>query len=417
MKQRSVLAGFPLLLAFTAPLAAQEPDSALAARVQHLEALVAILQQQMADQASVGVTTRSGLQLELSGMVLVNAFFNNAKVNSSEDPLTVSIPDAPGGLPVSHVGATARQTRLLLDVFDPEVLGAQFTGELDMDFYGGQLAGGRYWPLIRMRRFRADLTWTNAWIMVGEEVPPISELNPSSVAMIGFPEFSGSGNLWIWVPQVRVGVGAGQALKVGIEGSLLAPNDNTTQGVFFTQPDRAERSRRPFVEGRTLIRWSGSSEGEISLGGHYGWIAVTADSLVVSRAVAAAARFTLGPRVEIRAEGFVGQALGVLGGGGVAQSLGPADQPVRTRGGWAQLNLHPAADWEWGGALGFDNPDDADVNPATGRLRNVVWEGHAIWTPGPLLLGVTFRHLATDYPGTVGRRVANHVNVATGFTF
>jgi len=415
VNHRHALALFPILVGL--PLTAQEPDSSYADRVRRLETLVAILQQQLAEQAASAVQVRSGVQVELSGHVLINGFFNNAKVNTSETPQFVAPPDPPGGPPVTHVGGTARQSRLAVHVFHPDVGGAVFNGEVDLDFFGGQLAGSRFFPLARLRRIRMDLAWPNAWIMVGQETPPIAELNPSSLAADGFPEFTGAGNLWLWLPQIRAGVGAGDALRIGIEAAAVAPTDGSAQGTFLTQPDRAERSGLPFAEGRVFVRWRGSMEGMLSAGGHYGRIAVTDDSALTSQAVAASLRVNLSGFVELRGEAFAGQALGVLGGGGAGQSFGPGDAPVRTRGGWIQLNLTPSFAWEWGGGIGIDDPDDADVDPFGSRLRNQIWEAHVHWKPVPVLLGLTFRRITTDYPVGIGRRVANHVNVAAGFQF
>lgn len=415
MKHQPVSLLFPVLLAL--PLAAQEPDTTLANRIRRLEAMVEILQQQIAEQAGTTVRAHSRLQVELAGQVLVNGFFNNAKVNTSETPQIVAPPDPPGGLPVTSIGATARQTRLQVFAFHPDVGGATFTGEVDLDFFGGQLAGARFFPLVRLRRARMDLAWPNVWLMAGQEAPPIAELNPSSLAAEGLPEFTLAGNLWLWLPQVRLGVGAGEALRVGLEIAAVAPTDGSAQGTFLTQPDRAERAGVPFTEGRVLVRWTGTSPGELSFGGHYGEIAVTDDTSLVSRAVTVTGRVTFGGFLDVRGEAFAGQALGVLGGGGIGQTLGPGDIPVRTRGGWAQLNLLPAAAWEWGGGIGVDDPDDTDVDQFTGRLRNMTWEAHVHWRPAPVLFGLTFRRMTTDYPAGIGRRVANHLNLAAGFAF
>src|SRR2546430_11214680 len=82
--------------------------------------------------------------LELTGLVLVNGFFTNARVNNSDVPQFVdSLP------PASAVGGTIRQTRVGLFVTDPDVLHGTFSGELDVDFYGGQQPpnGGGPFPL------------------------------------------------------------------------------------------------------------------------------------------------------------------------------------------------------------------------------------------------------------------------------
>src|SRR5580765_9028130 len=90
-----------LLACATVPLVAQErADTSLAARLERAERMIQVLQQQVAEQARAQVTPKSGNKVELGGTVLMNGFYNNAKVNSSDLPSFVMIPDAPGGLPI-----------------------------------------------------------------------------------------------------------------------------------------------------------------------------------------------------------------------------------------------------------------------------------------------------------------------------
>src|SRR5882762_9602014 len=93
--------------------------------------------------------------VEVTGLVLVNGFFTNARVNNSDAPQFVD-----SLAPASAVGGTIRQTRLGLLVTDPDVLRGSFSGELDVDFYGGQQpsSGGRTFPLLRLRRAFATLS-------------------------------------------------------------------------------------------------------------------------------------------------------------------------------------------------------------------------------------------------------------------
>ncbi len=425
-----------LLLAATllpGPLAAQQPpqpaaapqtqDTSLAARLERAERLLQLLREQVNQQAAAArVEPRSKNRVELSGLVLVNAFSNNARVNNSDVPQIVLPPDLTVNLPASHTGATARQTRVTLTALVPQFGGGSLSGEMDADFYGGQQPspGGRTWPLLRLRRMRAEIDWPHGWVVFGQEAPPIAEVNPSSLAQIGLVGFARSGNLWLWMPQVRAGAEVGTTVKIGLEASALAPTagDPTGVGAFFTQPDRAERSRRPYLQGRLRIRWDeAESAGEISLGGHYGWLVKAADTLVTSRAVAASAQFTATRYLELRAEVFAGQALGGLGGGGIGQSLGVGTVPVRARGGWAQLNVRPHPRVEVGGSYGVDDPDDADLDPTTALLRNAPWEGHFQWRPAPLVFGAEFRRIDTTYGPALGVLFVNHINVAAGFEF
>jgi hypothetical protein len=243
-------------------------------------------------------------------------------------------------------------------------------------------------------------------------------VSPSSLASVGFPDFAGAGNLWLWIPQIRVAADLPTrgAVRVGAEVAALAPTSGDPQGVFFTQPDIAERSERPFLQGRLRARWGLEEPAELSFGGHYGWIVNQAGERVPSKALAASIWTPLAGGLELRAEGFTGQALGGLGGGGIGQNMVVNDVPVGTTGGWAQLNVRPSPAWEIGGGAGIDDPDDEDLLPAS-RLRNLAFEGHVMWRRLPMVVGLEVRELRTRYAGVVGTRSATHVNLAAGFEF
>lgn len=408
------------------PAAAQQPDT-LAQRIERLERLVATLQAQAADQTRNVDTPPPGNSTELSGLVLINAFTNNGNPFLDDVPQFVQIPSVAGTLPSAGASASVRQTRLSIRTTRSDVLGASFSGEMDVDFYGGQhpSAGGRAFPNLRIRRARADLAWSGLSVMIGQDAPPIVELNPSSLAAMGFPGFSGSGNLWLWLPQIRARFEAGTTLRVGLEAAALAPTDGSAQAdPFYTKPDQAERSRRPFAQGRLIVGWGDpEAGGELSLGGHYGWFATASGEYLISRAVAAHTRFFLTRFVEVRAEAFLGQGLGTLGGGGAYQNFGSNGVMLRTRGGWAQLNLKPTREVEVGGGVGLDDPNNRDFDPADytasfGRTLNKTYEGHIHWRPSPLIFGVEFRRLETTWGiAALGTLTNNHINLAAGFEF
>ncbi len=388
-----------------------------------LAALTVLTVPLAAQTAPPQVSTKSGLELQISGMVLLNGFYNSDAVNNSDVPIYASRPDTTSALPASGLGGTARQSRVTLIVTSPDVLGASMSGELDVDFFGGQEPsnGGRFFPLLRIRRTRLDLWWTHVNVMVGQEVPLIAELNPRSLASIGIPGFAGAGNLWFWIPQARVGVETGETIRLGLDGAVLAPSSYEAQdNEFATQPDIAERSGRPSVEARGRIGWRGeSTSGEVSIGGHLGWLATDGDSLLESKAVAASARLRPVRVLELRGEAYTGQGVAGLGSGAVGQNFGLNGVPIRTTAWWAQLNLLPSDAWELGGGLGIDDPKDEDIDPATQRGKNTVWEVHAIWRPLPLVLGLEFRRLETEYGVSPNYKgwTANHVNLTLGFEF
>jgi hypothetical protein len=138
----------------------------------------------------------------------------------------------------------------------------------------------------------------------------------------------------------------------------------------------------------------------------------------VTKAAVATARFFATRWVEVRGEAFTGQALATLGSGGVAQDFGFGGVPVRSRGGWVQLNVLPTFEWEVGGGFGLDDPNDDDLDLNTQRRRNVHFEGHAHWRPHPLVFGVEVRRIETRYGAATTTDWGNtHVNLAMGFSF
>jgi hypothetical protein len=419
MRIRALLA-LPGLLLAAASLGAQEPEKvdSLEQRLEQAERMIEMLQVQVAEQAEGGVQTSSGIGLELSGMLLFNGFYTDGIVNNPDVPMIV-LPPSTDGFPDQTLSATVRQTRLILAASLPDVLGGEASGLLDVDFYGGHQALGRTVPLPRIRVVRADLRWSNAWLMFGQDALIVSDINPSSLAAIGVPGFSMSGNLWFWMPQMRVGADlpVGPA-RVGLEGSVVAPTNGAAG--YFPPPSQTERSGRPYFQGRLLATWGDPdlSGGTASIGGHYGWFATDGDSLLVSKAATATAQFFVTQYVEIRAEGFIGEGVEILGGGGVGQNFGADGSPLKSKGGWGQVNILPTPQWEIGGGAGIDDPEDGELPTDAGRLKNFVWEAHLIWRPSPLVFGFEFRRLETTYGDpSIGKQTANHYNVAAGFEF
>src|SRR2546422_6805823 len=190
--------------------------------------------------------------VEVTGLVLVNGFFTNARVNNSDVPQFVD-----SLAPASAVGGTIRQTRLGLLVTEPDVLRGSFSGEVDVDFFGGQQpsSGGRTFPLLRLRRAVGILSWPHAQLLFGQESPLVAERSPRSLASVGFPDFAAAGNLWLWLPQFRATLEQGYSFRRAEQGAARAPTSGTAQGLFNTQPDSAERSRRPSLQARVRLAW------------------------------------------------------------------------------------------------------------------------------------------------------------------
>lgn len=364
----------------------------------------------------------AGVDVSIHGTILLNGFRNSSRSNNTDVP-TFALPADQSLFGNRSVGASIRQTRIRIEARHESVLGARLFGELDADFFGGQQpsGGGRTHPLLRLRRATAELRWKAGTVLVGQEAPPLFGVNPASVASSGFPLFASAGNLWLWLPQIRAvaWLTPNRSIRIGLEGTVLAPSAGEPVDPFLVQPDRAESSGRPGLEGRVVGRWrSGGREGEAGIGVHRGWLAGLGGSRIGSRAFGGSVIAPIAAFLEFRGEYFRGQALGGLGGGGIGQSVTPDGLPIRTLGGWAQFVVLPAPGLEVGLGAGHDNPRDADLSGATSRTRNRVWAVSATWRPSPVIVGFEFRRLITSFGVPRSSTPSNsHLNLSAGIEF
>lgn len=405
-------------------LRAQTLQDSVALRLRRAEEAIEQLRAELGRQEAAAVRARSGHRVELSGQILINAFYNSGKTNNSDIPTYADtlIPADATGLPAHNIGMAARQTRLGLTVSDVRALGAIVSANVQVDFYGGQQPSnaGRTFPLLRLRVASLRADWAHVGLLIGQDALVVAPVSPVSFASFSTPLFAYSGNLWFRAPQVRLTAETSWRAHLGIQAAALAPMQPIAQGALLTQPDSAERSGRPSVEGRLYLAWGdGETASEIGMGGHLGWLATTGDTLLQSHALVADARIALGRHIAIAGEAFTGQALGSLGGA-VSQNLGLNHTPIRSRGGWAQLDIKPGAGWEFGGGYGIDDPDIPDLprsgGVVTGRGRNVTVAGHLLWRPGGgLLFGAEFRRIETSY--AAGTLSVNHINGYAGLSF
>jgi hypothetical protein len=405
----------------TAPAAvtAQAPTRAqldtLTMRLEDAEAMIELLRQQLATEAEMAVRTRSRVAFEFNGRILMNAFMNSKETDNADVPMYRK--EVPDGSPKGGLGMAIRQTTLGGAVSVQDVLGGTFLGDIDVDFFGGQMpsGGGRTFPLMRIRTARAAIEWENSTLMIGQEQPLVANLNPLSLAAVGTPNFSYAGNLWHWIPQIRYGVHTNGRLRTGITGAVLAPMSAEPFDLFTTSFDRAERTGMPSLQGRVHVGWgSDDNPAEIGFGYHTGKINDANEEAQTSSGITADFLIPLGSRFELLGEAFTGQALAGLGGGGIGQNFG-ADSvtPMRSVGGWVQFNAKVTPRLLVGAGYGFDDPNDDDVPRL---LQNATQEVHLHWRPsGPLVFGLEYRSTGTRYNAT--NYSNTHINLAFGFEF
>jgi hypothetical protein len=384
------------------------------------------------------VSSASKYRVRLSGIVLLNLFSNRGRVDNLDVPALVA-PDRPTSS-AGGFGGTLRQSLLGFEVFGPEVRGAKVSADMQFDFAGGfpNTLDGATFGLARLRTGTVRMAWPNTTIIAGQDVPFFSPLSPSSVASLAVPAFSYAGNLWTWIPQVRVEhrLNISENSSILVQGGILDPlTGEPPSSQFYRTPQAGEASRQPAYASR--VGWRHRAFGRdlsLGIGGYYsrqdwgfhrmvdGW-AGTADWTV-----------PVSNRWELSGEFYRGRALGGLGGGIGRSALfsGPITDPatqvrgLNATGGWAQLKFRQTEKLEWNGAFGEDNSLARDLrffaaaqqsyfDPSLARNRGAFF--NFIYRPRSDLLFSGEYHRLQTFSILGNSDTADQVNLSIGVLF
>ncbi len=311
---------------------------------------------------------------------------------------------------------TARQSILGLQVSPKApVAGWSASGLVEIDFFGSRPVDPNFQPQNRvfnqprLRRAYLQLDKGDWRIVAGQDKMVLAPLDPISLSHVAIPLGATAGDLWAWLPQVRVE----NRHKFGkstllVQGGVLRPSFGDSRltdqsGVNGSAVDSTfsgfgERGRQPFYQAR--VAFSHPMAGRtatIGVSGHYGREAVGADKGIDSSAEAVDWTLPLHKYLIFRGEAFTGANLVPFDGGieqGVAftpaAGLTPANfRKIADQGGWAEL-ISPVTpkDILYAGA-GTDDPRDRDLMPGSTRSKNsFVWASY-------------FRKLAPDVTAAV----------------
>lgn len=407
------------------------PPATLGERVASLEESSELLTSKLDDQYQAKVEAASKYRIRLSGIVLLNLFSNRGIMDSQDTP-TWAIPQIPN-ISGQTFGATMRQSEIGLEAFGPYLFGAKTSGNLQLDFAGGSpnTPNGVNLGLARLRIASMRMDWKNTSIVAGQDNSFFSPLSPTSFASLALPAFSYAGNLWGWIPQVRVehrfNFSDGQSIT--LQGGIM---DNVTSELpssFAPFAQAGESSGQPAYAAR--VAWTRNIFGTpltVGSAGYYsrqswgfnhsvnGWAGMTDWSIPLTH------------RLSLTGEFFRGRALGGLGGGVGRSVLFSADssqvRPLNSVGGWSQLKISATGRLEFNGAFGVDNPFAGDVRgfpsslgfPAP-LLQNRSSLANVIYRPrSNLLFSAEYRHLRT-FDIDAGSPTADQVNLTMGVLF
>ncbi len=378
-----------------------------------LEERVAIQETRTADLAQTKVEASQRFPIRITGMALFNSFLNSRADGGAQYP-TYGAPDG-----VRSAGAGFRQTTIGLEFHGPRAIWeGKVRGSVYMDFFGG--SGRTLDQVVRLRTAVLGIDWNSRSVEAGLEKPLISPRDPDSLAQVGVSPLSGAGNLWLWIPQVRVE----QKLRLGALGNLRAQVAavQTSEAVSSSSTPGYTpeyEGRRPGIEGR--LEFSRGEERRIEIAPafhrsvtHVAGTSVPSDIFSVDWLVRPFAP------IEFKGTFFNGQNVSPLGTGGYRQGytlLGENfARAVRSRGGWAQLAWQALPRLSFHFFSGTEDDRDSDLL-AGGIGRNLVYGANFFYRLAPnVLAGFEATQTRTAYVGG-GGMLNNHYDLALAYMF
>jgi len=420
------------------------PPATLDKRVSDLEEQSQLLEGKVNEQYQTKVESASKYRIRLSGIALLNVFSNRGAFDNQDFPSLVE-PFRTGN-PAGSFGATMRQSEFGLEVFGPRLGGARTSGEIHFDLAGGfpLTPNGSTSGLVRLRTGTLRMDWKDTSIVGGQDEAFFTPLSPTSFASLAVPAFNYAGNLWGWIPQVRVehrfhvSENSSFNLQAGIVDNLTGDQPGSEWGNI---PQAGERSSQPAYA--TRIAYSRPLFGSpMTLGsaGYYTrqdwWYGKHADGW------AGMADWTvpLPHRFGLTGEFYRGYAIGGLGGG-IGRSVVESDQiflpttqiqGIASIGGWSQLKFRANEKLEFNGAYGIDNPYTSDLrayplvvysaNQSNSGIDPTLRQNRSslvnfIYRPrSNLLFSAEYRHLRS-YRVDAGSQSGEQINLIMGILF
>jgi regulator of replication initiation timing len=409
-----------------------------AGRTATLDEEYELLAGKIDDQYQTKVESASKYRMRISGIVLMNLFSNQGVVDNIDVPELAYF--RPPGNSGGSFGATLRQSQIGFEVFGPHVAGARTRADIQVDLAGGFPVepNGSTSGLMRLRTATMRMDWENTSVVAGQDGLFMSPNSPTSFASLAEPALSYAGNLWSWVPQVRVEhkFNVGESSSLLLQGGILDPlSGEVPQFGSYRQGGPGEASRQPAYG--TRIAWTRDISGRplrLGVGGYYSRQDYGYDRKVDAWALMTDLEVPLGSKFAVSGKFYRGRALGGLYGG-IGQSVlfnnNDPQEPytqligLNTVGGWTQLKYRPTTKIEINAAFGMDNPYARDLEHflypfSYGEAvlaRNHSGFANIIYRPrSDLLFSAEYRRIVTEST-TSPNWDAGHLNLMMGVLF
>jgi hypothetical protein len=393
-------------LAAARPTAAPDLDPATELPKASLEERADIQQARVDELAQTKVEGAQKFPIRFTGMALFNAFMNS-KTSGGADYPVVAVGPGPG-----HDGATVRQSIIGLEFSGaPTLWGGHAHASIYSDFFAGATNS-----TMRIRTVEIGIDWKSRSISAGLEKPIFNPREPASLAQVGISPLTGAGNLWLWIPQVRME----QELRLNSTTGLRAQFGVVqTREIGPYEGAIAPEAARPGAEGRFNFHHSFDDNRRLEFATGFHVSTTHAGGFTIPSSLYSFDWFfNPSKRVEFTGVFYSGQNVAHLGSGtrqGFAIYSKYA-RPIDSKGGWGQFTIHtlPRLDFHFFTGQVDDANRGLDV---TAIGKNLLFGGNAYFHVAPnVIVGIESTQLRTMYIGQ-GVRINNHYDLALAYLF
>ncbi|MDY0150302.1 MAG: hypothetical protein RBT03_09500 [Kiritimatiellia bacterium] len=320
----------------------------------------------------------------------------------------------------THLGA--RETRMGLNLFGPDVGDWKTTGKIEMDFYGSGNPNS-YSPRIRLAYL--DLAHSSGFsIRAGQDWETFVEVVPR---IVNFAYLADIGALGLRRPQARVThvIAISDATKLVAKAAVAQTVGQDLDGGGFDDGADAEWPTFQFKVALHQKLWT-EKMARFAFSGHYGreTLDATVSNVVVGLDVEdydtwsaqGSVYLPLTKCLAVQGNLWTGENLDTYYGGigqGVNMALGEA---VAAIGGWAQVLYDPTEQLCFGLGYSMDDPDDDDLSPGMRDKNQQVFVNAFYKLTAAVTVMAEYANMTTDYvDGDDARN--NRVQLAIRYAF
>lgn len=403
----------------TATAAPAEPAQKLP---PYLGERLEVQERRIEEQAETKVEASQKFPLQITGMALFNFTGNNQRSTEVDTNYGGSGGHGP-------TAASFRQSMIGLIYRGPETLwGGKVRGSIMFDLasdYTDEYESrsfGRYgfeWPGIRLRTASLGIDWKTRSVTAGFLKPLISPREPESFARVAEPPLSDSGNLWLWLPQVRAEQRFTPAEGTTLRAQVAVVQTAETWAATPVAWRNTLAPSRPAIQARFELAqdFGAGMRFEIAPGFHRSTTHVAGTS-VPSQLFSLDGMIRPIRTVELSGAMYTGKNAASLGSMWQGFTiLGPRQViPIRATGAWAQASWRPTSRLTFN-AYGGQERDRQEDMPFGGRARSRAYAANVIYRIAPnVLLSAEAGQRRVNII-RVGDRLRNSYDLAIAYLF